>query len=115
MTEPGVGVKFSALVGTGGITAGYPVKWDGTNGNTVVATTSSSDVFVGVARDTVSSGGTVLVLGPGCLVLTPFTTTVGAKVGLNTASLATYVSGTICGVCDTTGTLASQVRVLTQY
>lgn len=115
MTEPGVGVKFSAIVGSGGITAGYPVKWDGTNANTVVATTGSSDTFVGVARDTVSSGGTVLVLGPGCLALTPFTLTVGGKVGLNTASLANYVSGTICGTVDTSGTLASQVRVLTQY
>ena len=115
MTEPGIGVKFTATVGSGGITAGYPVKWDGTNANTVVATTGSADVFVGVARDTVSSGGTVTVLGPGCLVLTPFTLVVGSKVGLSTASLAAYSSGTICGTVDTAGTLASIVRVLTQY
>ena len=119
MSEPGVGVKFSALVGTGGVTAGQPVAFDGTTGNTVIASTTTSDIVVGLARDTVSSGGTVLILGPGCLVLTPYTLTVGGKVGVGTSgtagTLVDYSTGTLVGTVDTAGTLASQVRVSIQY
>jgi hypothetical protein len=119
MTEPNVGIKFSAIVGSGGVTAGQPVKWDGTNANTVVASTTTSDVIVGLARDTVSSAGKVTVLSNGCLVLTPYTLTVGGKVGVGTSgtagTLVNYSSGTIVGTVDTGATTASIVRVNIQY
>jgi phage baseplate assembly protein gpV len=114
MTEPGQGVKFSAIVGSGGVTAGYPVMWDSAN-NTVVASTGTTDIIVGLARDTVASAGKVTVLGPGCLVLTPFTLTVGGKVTASGGALIDAGSGTIVGTVDTAGTLASQVRVQIQY
>ena len=119
MTEAGIGVKFSAVVGSSGVTAGYPVVWDGSHANTVIASTTSGDVVVGIARDTVSSGGTVTVLGPGCAVLTPFTLTVGGKVGCGVTGtagqLVNWTAGTVVGTVDTSGALASIVRVSIQY
>lgn len=118
-TETGVGVKFSALVGSGGVSAGQPVKWDGSNAKTVVASTTTSDVIVGIARDTVSADGSVTVLGPGCLVLVPYTLTVGGKVGVGTSgtagTLVDYSTGTVVGTVDTGAASASIVRVNIQY
>ena len=118
-TEPDTGVKFAAAVGSGGVTAGQPVKWDGSNANTVVASTTTSDIVVGLARDTVSSTGTVTVLADGCLVLTPYTLTVGGKVGVGTSgtagTLANYSTGTLVGTVQTGATTASVVRVQIQY
>ena len=71
-TEAGQGVKFSATVGSGGVTVGTPVKWDGSGNNTVVASTTTSDIIVGIARDTVSAAGVVTVLSDGCLIKTPY-------------------------------------------
>jgi hypothetical protein len=119
LTESLTGVKFSAVVGSGGVTAGQPVKWDGSNANTVVASTTTSDVVVGIARDTVSATGVVTVLADGCLVLTPYTLTVGLKTGVGTGgtagTLVDYSSGTIVGSTVKSATTASWVRVQIQY
>lgn len=118
-TESNTGVKFSALVGTGGVTAGQPVKWDGSTANTVVASTTTSDIIVGLARDAVSEGGTVTVLSNGCLVKTPYTLTVGGQVGVGTGgtagTLVDYSTGTYVGTVETEATTASIVRVQIQY
>ena len=117
-TEAGQGVKFSATVGSGGVTAGQPVKWDGSNANTVIASTTTTDVVVGLARDTVSATGVVTVLSNGCLVKTPYTLTVGGKVGVGTSgtagTLVNYSSGVLVGTVVTGATLASVVRVNVQ-
>ena len=117
-TEANQGVKFTALVGSGGVTAGDPVKWSGT-AKTVVTSTTTSDVIVGIARDTIAENSSVCVLGDGCLVLTPFTLTVGGKVGVGTSGtagdLVDYSTGTLVGTVETAGTLASVVRVQIQY
>ena len=115
-TEPKQGVKFSALVGLGGVTAGQPVMWDGSTANTVIACTASSDACIGLARDTVSAAGAVTVLGNGCLVLTPYTLTVGTKVGVGSGVLVDWsVSGTVAGTTVTGASSASVVRVQIQY
>lgn len=118
-TEAGIGVKFSATVGSGGVTAGQPVKWDGSNANTVVASTTTTDVVVGLARDTVSATRVVAVLADGCLVKTPYTLTVGGKVGVGTSgtagTLVDYSSGTLVGTVVKSETTASVVRVSIQY
>ena len=115
LTEPNQGVKFTALVGSGGVTAGQPVKWDGSNANTVIACTATSDVIVGFARDTVSAAGSVTVLGDGCLVQTAYTLTVGAKVGVGSGVAIDWTTGTIIGTTVTGATTASTVRVQIQY
>lgn len=118
-TEPGQGVKFSATVGSGGVTAGQPVKWDGSNANTVVASTTTTDIVVGIARDTVSAAGVVTVLSTGCLVKVPYTLTVGARVGVGTSgtagTLVDYSSGVTVGSTVLSATLASWVRVNIQF
>ena len=118
-TEPGQGVKFSVIVGSGGITAGQPMKWDGSTARTAVASTTTSDVIIGLARDTVSAAGQVTVLGDGCLVKTPYTLTVGGKVGVGTSgtagTLVDYSTGTVVGTVETGATTASIVRVQIQF
>lgn len=111
------GCKFTATVGTGGVTAGYAVKWDGTNANTVVLCDAAADYCIGIARDTVAANGTVTVLGDGCLVKVPATITVGARVGITavTGLPCTWGSDTLIGTCDTSATLASIIRVKTDY
>ena len=117
-TEPMQGVKFSATVGSGGVTAGQPVKMDTTT-NTVIASTTTSDVIVGIARDTVSAAGVVTVLSDGCLVLVPYTLTCGSKVGVGTSgtagTLVDYSTGSTVGFTVQSATLASVVRVQIQY
>lgn len=108
------GQKQSLTVGTGGTTAGYPVKAD-TNANTVVPTGATSDIVLGIARDTVLVTGKVTVLGDGCIVKVPFTLTAGSKVGLSTTDLCDYSTGTCVGVTLKSATLASIILVKIQY
>lgn len=112
-TEGLFGVKFSATVGSGGVTKGLPVKISADR--TVVATSGATDVCVGIAKDTVAEGGAVTVLGNGCLVKVPFTLTVGARVGISTGNLADYSSGTVVGTTVVGATSASIVRVNLQH
>jgi hypothetical protein len=115
LTETGNGLKFSATVGSGGVTAGQPVKWDGSGTNTVVASTTTTDIIVGLARDTVSATGVVTVLSNGCLVKTPYTLTLGGKVGVGTSGTAgtcvDYSTGVLVGTVVYGATTASVVRV----
>lgn len=119
MTEPGMGIKFSATVGSGGVTAGQPVKWDGSGTNTVVASTTTTESILGVARETASATGVVTVLSEGCLVKVPYTLTLGGKVGVGTAgtagTLVDYSSGAIVGSVAYSATLASIIRVHIQF
>lgn len=112
------GCKFSAVVGTGGVTAGQIVKWDGATANTVIVCTANTDYAIGIARDTVSEGGSVLVLGNNCLVKTGQTLTVGARVGINNASTGypvDYAAGTTFGSVVDGTTSASIIRIKTIY
>lgn len=104
------GFSFSAMVGSGGVVAGKPVKYT-TGGKKVVACAAYDDKAVGIAASTVSSGDQVRVLGPGCLVKVPYTLTAGSAVGISGADLADYTSGTIVGFTETSATSASIVRV----
>lgn len=109
------GEKFNMVVGSGGVTAGYAVKYDGSNPGTVVACTAASDVAVGIARDTVAAAGSVCVLGNGCLIQTAQTISYG-RVGITSGGVpCTYSSGTYIGLCDTSATTASIVRIRIQY
>jgi hypothetical protein len=112
------GVRYSMLVGSGGVTYGQPVKMSST-ARTVVASTTTSDVVVGLAATTQSEGDTVTVLGPGCLAKTPYTLTQGGKVGLGTSgtagTLVDYSSGTCVGWVETGATTASEVRINIQF
>ena len=110
------GIKFSAIVGTGGVVQGKPVMWDGSSANTVVACTGTSNIAVGIAAETQATvGGVVKVLGPGCLVRVPYTLTVGGKVGISTADLGDYSTGTCLGTTVTSASSASVIRVAIQY
>lgn len=110
------GETFPAIAGLGGVTAGYAVKWDGTTAKTVVAVTATSDVIVGVAATDAAAGAPVQILANGCKVVVPATITLGGKVGITTAGLpCTYSSGDILGICETSATLASIIRVQMQY
>ena len=111
----GQGLHTSCIVGSGGVTVGKPVMWDGSNANTVVACTGTSNVAIGIASDTVSQYGVVTVLGNGCLVKVPYTLTVGGKVGISTADLGNYSTGTCIGTVQTSATSASIIRVQIQY
>lgn len=113
-TEAGMGLKFSATVGSGGVTAGRCVKWDATNANTVVQCSAVDDKMVGIARDTVSEGGNVTVLGDGCRVATGETLTVGGLTGIaiTTGKVGDYSSGTYSG---TAITATGDIRVKIQY
>jgi len=113
--EMGNGTKFTALVGTGGVTAGRCVKWDGSNANTVIQATSSSDTVIGIARDTkaASAAGGVLVLSNGCRVDTSETLTVGGKVGCeaSTGKVVDFASGTVVGTAiKATGEIRIQIE-----
>ena len=107
------GCKFSATVGTGGVTAGQTVKW---SGETVVACSANTDLCCGIARDTVSSGTSVTVLGDNCRVKTGQTLTAAARVEPSSAGTTQdYTSGTIIGTCIDSETSASILRVKVSY
>ena len=57
--------KVTLTVGTGGVTANTPVKYSGTTGSPVIATTSTEGML-GIAESTVSASGSVVVdlIGP---------------------------------------------------
>lgn len=112
-TEGNFGVKFSAKVGSGGVTAGKPVKISADR--TVVSTAADTDVCVGIAQDTISENGVVTVLGNGCLVKVPYTLTAGSRVGLDGAGLDDWTSNTAVGVTVVNSTSASVIRVALQY
>ena len=113
------GIRFTALVGSGGVTAGQPLKYDGTTAGTVVASTTTSDLIVGIAATTQSVGDQVMVLGNGCRVVVPYTLTINTKVGVGTSgtagTLVDYSTGTCVGITETSATLASIIRVQVQY
>ncbi|VVB58134.1 Uncharacterised protein [Candidatus Anstonella stagnisolia] len=116
--ESANGCKFSAIAGTGGTTAGYPVKYDGSTAKTVVMCTTDEDIAIGLAATTQLIGEPVTVLSNGCKVLTPFTLTVGGRVGMSddaTAQLENFDDGTTIGICETGATTASVVRIQIQY
>lgn len=114
--ESANGNRFTALVGSGGVTAGQTVKWDGSNSKTVVACSANTDLCIGYARDTVAADGVVTVLGQGCWVNTGCTLTVGGAVEPSaTGTTQDYTSGTIIGTVQTTATLASIVKVSGLY
>jgi hypothetical protein len=109
------GNKFSATVGSGGVTAGCPVKWDGSGENTVVACSANTDACIGYARDTVAATYPVTVLGNHCWVKTGQTLTIGGKVEPSSSGNTTqdYTSGTVIGTVLKAATLASVVKVST--
>ena len=113
-------IKFSAIDGAVAITQGQPVKWNGLAANTVIPSTTTTDVICGIAAEAATTAGDVLkVCGNGCLVRVPYTLTVGGKVGVGTSgtagTLVNYISGTIVGTVVTGATLASVIRVGIQY
>jgi len=110
------GTKFSAIVGSGGVTAADTVKWDGSTNRTIVACTASSDACIGYARDTVAEGGSVTVLGAGCFVKTGNTLTVGGRVEPSTSGTSQdYTSYTVIGTVQVAATSASVVKVSGLY
>lgn len=112
------GIRFSALVGVGGCTAGQPLTYDGTTAGTVVASTTTTDKIVGLAATAQSAGDYVTVLGDGCRVKVPYTLTINTKVGVGTSgtagTLVDYSSGVMVGLTETSATLASIIRVRIQ-
>lgn len=106
------GVNHNTIAGSGGVTVGQTVKWDGTNANTVVACSGITDKCIGVAGNTAAVGAAVNVLGYGCTIQTALTITVGADVEPSTTGyLQTWTSGTIIGTCIDGTTSASIVRL----
>ena len=88
-TPAGMGSKRSFTVGTAGVTAGDAVKLD--SSGHVLDCNATTDVMIGVARDTVASGGEVVVLGNECIVesaglATPYSLTAGARTGVTATS-----------------------------
>lgn len=112
-TEGEFGVKFTGTAGTGGTTAGYPVKYS--SNRTIVLASASTDIIIGIAQNTVSEGGAVNVLGSGCLVKVPFTLTAGSVVGFDGTNLEDYTSKTVVGYTWVNATSASIIRVKPQY
>lgn len=112
------GIRFTALVGLGGCTAGQPLKYDGTTAGTVVASTTTTDYVVGVAATTQSAGDQVMVLSDGCRVTVPYTLTMNTKVGVGTSgtagTLVDYSAGVMVGLTETSATLASIIRIRIQ-
>lgn len=110
------GSRFSVTVGSGGVSAGQTVKWDGVSSNTVVACSGISDLCIGIARDTVAATGVVTVLGRNCRVKTNATLTIGARVEPSASGYTqTYTSGTIIGTVITAATTASIIRLNPPY
>jgi len=114
--ESANGGKFTAIAGTGGVTAGYAVKYDGSTAKTVILCTATSDIFIGVAAADAAEGALVTVLGNNCKVKVPATITIAGKVGITTGSLpCSYASGGVLGICETSAASASVIRVQIQY
>ena len=114
------GIRFTALVGIGGCTQGQPLTYDGITAGSVVASTTTNDLVVGIAASTQSAGDTVQVLGNGCRVKVPYTLTMNAKVGVGVTATAGQLinwssSGTVVGITETSATLASIIRVQIQF
>ena len=110
------GSRFSVTVGSGGVSAGQTVMWDGTNPNTVIACTANTDLCIGIARDTVAAAGVVTILGRNCRVKTNATLTVGGRVEPSaTGYTQNYTSGTIIGTVIISATTASVIRMNPPY
>lgn len=110
------GSRFSVTVGSGGVSAGQTVKWDGVSSNTAVACSGNTDLCIGIARDTVSAGGVVTVLGRNCRVKTNATLTVGGRVEPSaTGYTQNYTAGTIIGTVITSAASASVIRLNPPY
>lgn len=110
------GSRFSVTVGSGGVSAGQTVKWDGSHDNTVIACSANTDHCIGIAATTVSSGGVVLVLGRNCRVKTNATLTVGGSVEPSaTGYTQNYTSGTVIGTVIKSASSASVIRLNPPY
>lgn len=110
------GNSFGGITGSGGVTAGYAVRYSTiTPGSVVLSNSSPANISpcIGIALTTESSGSPVAIASNGCLVTTPFTLTQGGKVGITTGgALTNFTSGTCVGHVERAATLASVVRVL---
>lgn len=106
------GLKWTLIAGSGGVTAGQTVKYDGSGNRTVIACSGISDDVIGFAAETGAQGDAILVLGPGCLINSGQTLTLGAKIEPSTGGYCQdYTSGTVIGRCETSATSASLVRI----
>lgn len=98
-TPEGQGVKLNRTVGAAGVTSGDAVKLN--SSGYVVDCDATNDIAIGVALDTVASGGTVTVLGDGCIVeFSTYSFTNGGRLGVTVTSgiLKDWaVSGTYMG------------------
>jgi len=114
--ESANGCKFSAIAG-GSITAGMAVKWNASTAKTVVVTSATSSICIGIAGNSASTGEMVTILGNNCKVVVPYTLTLGASAGCTAAGevIDWSVSGTRVGVCETSAASASVIRVRLQY
>ena len=110
------GTKFSAIAGAA-ITKGMALKFDGSTAKTVVVTTATSSLCIGIARNSATTGESVCVLSNGCKVVVPYTLTLGASAGCGAAGAVAdwSVSGTRVGVCETSAASASVLRIKIQY
>lgn len=111
-TPAGMGSKLSFTVASAGVTAGDAVKLD--SAGAVLDCNATTDIAIGVARDTVSSGGEVCVLGNGCIVeLSSYSFTAGARLGITvtTGILKDWASsGTYMGYAMTTTKALIQIE-----
>ncbi|VVB58133.1 Uncharacterised protein [Candidatus Anstonella stagnisolia] len=113
--ESANGCKFTAIA-SGAITAGNAVKYNGTTAKTVIVTSATSSLAVGVAATTVADGQPVLILSNGCKFLATETLTLGGKVGVAASgALTDFSANTVLGVVETGGAGTSVVKVQIQY
>jgi hypothetical protein len=99
-------------VGAGGVTAGYSVRLSGGN---VVACTSKTDVFYGVALETAVSGIVIKVARTGCKIRTGVTLTADGYVQPQdggTGGWEDYTDGRRVAIVETSATNASVIRLL---
>lgn len=112
ITPEGQGVKINRTVGTAGVTKGDAVKLD--SSGYVVDCSATDDVAIGVAADTVASGGVVTVLGDGCVVkYSSYSFTAGGRLGVTvtTGILKDWASsGTYMGHALGTTTAYIQIQ-----
>lgn len=114
------GIRFSAKVGAVAVTRGQPVKYDGLTAGSVIPSTTTADLAIGVAAQTGATGDTILILGNGCRAVVPYTLTMNAKVGLGVTGTAGQLinwssSGTVMGITETSATSASIIRIQVQW
>jgi len=108
--------SINCIAGSGGVTKGKAVKYDGTTARTVVACSAAADIAIGIANNTAAEGAQVQVFISGSIVETAYTLTVGARVGLDgSGDIVDYSADTSIGVCVTAGTTSSDVLINIGY